>query len=127
MGGSRPRENEQALPCVTIDYVVQWLREHPAECIDRRSYGIKHDVEQSTKADGRRDYLYCANNWVKYAMLELGWKARRGFTCPRGSGKRVTLPEPTLHGLKINSENWWPWIRKRTGMPVVFAWNPAGE
>lgn len=104
--------------CVTSDYALQWMREHPAECLGCNTYGIKHAVERSTRVRGKSDYLYCANNWVKYAMPELGWKVRNSFTLGRGVGK-VESPKPTLHGLKINSENRWPWIRKSDKKPIL--------
>lgn len=72
-------------PKVSYDFILGWISEHVSNSIwsDKKSsrkytpsmtsYGLKHVIELNGKCNWSDYQGYCANNWVKLALIELGF------------------------------------------------------
>lgn len=98
------KKTERLYPCVQLDEIVDYLKNHKSKCTGVGSYRIKHCVEQhyNNSADGS-NWRYCANNWVKYAMVMLGWNFRKSIQTRKGVDYT-----PKFGDLMNNTINWFP-------------------
>ena len=72
---------------VSYDFIIEWIKNNVQNEIwsdkkssykkspSRTTYGLKHVIESELDKNGRVQIYngYCANNWVKLALIELGF------------------------------------------------------
>ena len=89
---------------VTFDEICKWLTVNKKHCKGQSSYAIKHWVEQDWRVAHKTKYMYCANNWAKYAMVSLGW----GFVEKLDYRSNPINIKPCFGDLMRNEVNWIP-------------------
>ncbi len=89
---------------VTFDEICKWLKVNKGNCKGNSSYSIKHCVESDWRVAHQTSNMYCANNWVKYAMVYLGW----GFVEKLKYRTRSIDMKPCFADLMRNDVNWYP-------------------
>lgn len=92
---------------VTFDEICEWLKTNKQHCKDSSSYGIKHYIERDWRVVHQTRFMYCANNWAKFAMVYLGWN----FVEELKFRSRIFYTKPCFADLMRNEVNWFPIVK----------------
>ena len=90
---------------VTLDDIRQWLLDNVGTRSVRghNTYHIKHLIERDYGKERGQKMCYCANNWVKYVVVEMGIRVRKYM---RVDGGVKYFPQPTHENVLDNSVNY---------------------
>lgn len=88
---------------VTLDDIRQWLAEHRNEISGRSTYGVKHSIEEDYGNERKQKMCYCANNWVKYVVVETDHPVKHYVKCRK---KYIPVNVPTPENVMDNSVNY---------------------
>lgn len=89
---------------VTFDEICEWLKTNKQHCKGGNSYEIKHHIEKDWRVVHKTRFMYCANNWAKFAMVYLGWN----FVEELKFRTYTKYTKPCFADLMRNEVNWFP-------------------
>lgn len=91
---------------VTLDDIKHWLIGNIGTkgVKGHSTYHVKHLIERDYGQERGQKMCYCANNWVKYVVVEMGIRVRKYM---RVDGGVKYFPQPTQENVLDNSVNYF--------------------